>query len=123
MSETIQEFFEGNDFNTRDMILLQSYMDGVFRLIILIYSLSLAALAFTQGFRVITLILSCLILTSLAYAFFTLATVGSVLLKIDGYNKLNVVFYYVGTGLLTLLFFAILFNFIKPLQSKSKWKL
>ena len=116
---TLSEFFLSSDATPRDLVIIQSYMDGVFRLIILIYALSLSALTFTHGYPLITIILSILLIMSISYAYFTLATVGNILLKIEGYNVFNLIFYYVSTTLLLLLFITIMFSIIKPFN-KSK---
>ena len=120
MSKTLKAFFTSSDATPRDLVIIQSYMDGVFRLILLIYALSLSALAFTRGYPVITLLLSILIIMSIAYAYYTLAVVGGILMQIDGYNIFNLIFYYIGTTLLALLFVAIMFFIIQPFRRKGK---
>lgn len=120
MLEQLADAFKTTDLTPQALIGLQSYMDGVFRLIILIYSLSLAALAFSKGYLIISLILSLMILLSIAYGFYTIVTVGAVMKKIPGYNPVNLIFYYVETSFLILLFLSVMYYLVKPFKRKNK---
>jgi hypothetical protein len=123
MSEENTEHITGISGSYRDLITLQGYMDGIFRLIILTYSLCIAALAFARGYTIISVILSLIIVLSLSYAFFTIATVGAILLTFSGYNIFNLLFYIISTVLLTLLFFATVYYIWKSpamLSRRSK---
>lgn len=82
--------------------------------------LSLGVLAFTHEYVFIFTILVLTILFSIIYGFFTIATVRSLLIDIEGFGTFNIVFYYIETILLTLLFFGILYYLIQPFKTKNK---
>lgn len=111
-----------DNVSAADLIMLQSYMDGIFRLIIFIYSLALAVLAFTHKYIFIFVVLFLIIVFCIVYAFFTLVTVGSILLEFEDYNKFNLAFYYIETILLTLLFGGILWYIIRPIRGIKERK-
>lgn len=120
--DALVAFLKTSDATPRDIVIVQSYMDGVFRLIILLYALALSVLAFTRGYIVITLIISAMIILSITYAYFTLIVVGGALMDVEGYHPFNVIFYYIMTTFLAILFLVIIFFFIKPFQRGRKSK-
>lgn len=118
-----QRIAEGKEVTPMEIIMIQSYIDGVFRLIIFVYSLALGVLAFTHEYIFIFTVLFFIIVFCIIYGFFTLVTVGNILLEVDGYNKFNMAFYYIETILLTLLFIGILYYMIQPFKNKDRKKL
>jgi hypothetical protein len=113
-------FFKTAEATPRDLIIVQSYMDGVFRLIIFIYAFSLSALVVSKGYPVITLLLSLLIILAIAYAYYTIGVVAEVLTNIPAYNPINIIFYYIGTTLLALIFITFIYVIIKPFDKKKQ---
>jgi len=114
-----QEIENGTPLGARDIIALQAYMDGVFRLIIFMYSLALGVLALTYKYKFIFVLLFLVIVFCISYAFFTLATIGDILLSVDAYNRFNLAFYYIETILLTLLFCTITYYLISSTKKKK----
>lgn len=119
LADLYKQELKNNPISSRDVIALQAYMDGVFRLIIFIYSLSMAVLAFTYKFPFIFTILFLVIVFCLSYAFFTIATIGGILITLEGYHPFNLAFYIIESILLTLLFLGILYYFVNPFKLKK----
>ena len=109
------------DATPRDSIPIQSYMDGVFRLIIFIYAFALSALVVSKGYPLITLLLSLLIILTISFNYYTINNVSKVLFNIPGYNPVNTIFYYVATTILALIYIVFMYVIISPFK-KRKFK-
>lgn len=105
------------DLTLEDAVFFQSYIDNVYRLIILTYGIIIAVMSLFNNIKYYFIISICslIILLSLAYGFYILVTVGEILLTIDGYNSFNLAFYYIATILLLILYLTIMvYLFIHP---------
>ena len=95
---------DGNKpLNAFEVIILQNYIDGVFRLLILVLFLAISIITFNKERIGIVVIGSVCILLTIAYAYYTLVTVGSVLTTIPEYDSWNIIFYYILTTLLLII--------------------
>jgi hypothetical protein len=94
-----------------DILSLQNYIDSVFRLIVLVYTLSIAVVAITNGHVLVWILASLLIIVSLLYALFTTYHVGKYLLTIPGYHPFNVWFYYTEVVFLIILYVVMVYYY------------
>lgn len=95
---------------------LQNYIDSSFRLIVFIYSLALALLAFAKGMKGLVILASLMVLMVIIYGFYILATVGPLLKRLRVYSRFHLVFYYVEVILLVFIFLAVTFYFVSPFR-------
>lgn len=92
---------------------LHAYMDNTFRLIVFVYGVALAVMAFARlkDFKEVVLVASALIVLVLAYALYVVVEVTRILRHQVGYSKMNSAFYYIATILFGILFFLIALRF------------
>lgn len=101
---------------------IQSYIDNTFRLVIFIYSLALALLAFSKGKPVLVILTTLIITMVIIYALFVLITLGPLVLRFKQYNRFHLVFYYIETVLLIAVFFAVMYYFVAPFRDTENSK-
>ena len=110
-----------NDVKHLEAIALQNTIDNTFRLIVFIYLLSLSILHFSHEHVSIVIVTSAMIILSLIYGFFITHQVGQILTEqAEGYNSFNLVFYYIQTIFMAVLYLILIYFYYYPLKSYKK---
>lgn len=106
-----------DDINAEDLtwdqiLALQAYQDSSFRLIVFMFSISIAVLTFAKENHkyVVVGICSILILLTLIYAVFMVTQVNRVLTQLPNYSALNPVFYYTSIILFFFIYIFMMLN-------------
>lgn len=103
-----------------EVVSLQNYIDGVYRLIVFIYLLSMSVLHFSHEHVSIVIITSLMIILSLMYGFYITYEIGAILLKHEGYNAFNIVFYWLQTIFLLVMYCILMYFYYFPLKNTNK---
>jgi hypothetical protein len=112
--------FSFDTLTTRDKLdlalKLQNYVDSSFRLIVFVYSLTLALLAFSKGMKVLVIFSCVLVLMVLIYGFYILASAGPLLTRMQVYSRFHLVFYYIEIILLVMIFLSFVYYYVSPFR-------
>lgn len=118
-----KEFFTENLTSHQKLeyvLKLQKYIDDTFRLIVFIYSLALALLAFGKGKPLLVILSSLLIVVALIYGNYVLFTIGPLLKRLERYGRIHLVFYHIEVILLICIFWAVMYYYIAPFRRAPK---
>lgn len=114
--ESINSFI-GNingDLTHETTLLLHSYMDNTFRMIIFIYTLAISVVAITKGHPIIWITSSLMIILSISYAIFVIYNIGNLLREhVSNYHTFNIWFYYAQCAFLIILYISMLYYYVK----------
>ena len=119
MVKFIKEGVEGNDMSLTEILALQDHVDGVFTMIILMYSLAVAVAAITYANKSVVVISTIIIILSITFALFTLFNVNKIVGTVPGYHKLNIWFYFIQCILLFLLYIYMISHFKMKKQKRK----
>jgi len=120
-SETPFGGWDPTSLDKTDIVYLQSYIDNVFRLIIFIFGLSISILFFIEQNYFIELLVSIMILMSIAYSYYTIYKVGNLLYKTPEYSEFNLSFYYIETTCLLLLYITLMYVYFRKIIRKKTY--
>ena len=116
VTQRLHDIFDQTDIdrmtlaeNFNLILRVQSYIDNSFSLLVLIFSLSVALLAFSAGKTIVIVLASIMILVVISYGYFVLLTAGPILRKFPAYNRINLAFYYIEVTLLVLIYAAMIY--------------
>ena len=111
MTNNVFGEIKSKDLTFERILLLQSYVDSVFRLIIFIYTLDIAVLIATKGHIFVWIISTLMVVLSIAYALWITFSLEKLMSDYPGYSMVNIWFYYAQVVLMVALYFAMFYYY------------
>lgn len=100
-----------------NILAIQSFIAGTFRDILLVYLVTLSALTLLHYHILVLIIFTCIVTITFAYSMYILVVYGRLLRQVPGYRVVNLIFYYILTCLLFLLYCITLWFFTRKTSS------